>query len=109
MATYPYGKFRYKVEIDGIDAKLSNMKKQLSSIVKEYRFDSVQAFYKELDAAKREKLDYEAACTDWEKTYGSKTANSMSIRDELRKKEQIVKERETDRMHQAKQKDKRAR
>lgn len=73
--------------------------------MKEYKFDSVQAFYKEFNAAKREKLDYETACTDWEKTYGDKAANSMSIRDRLRQKEQIVKERETGRMHQAKQKD----
>ena len=40
-------------EIDSLDFQISNMKKRLSSIVKEYNFDSVQAFYKELNAAKR--------------------------------------------------------
>lgn len=42
-------------EINGIDNQISNMKKRLSSIVREYHFDSVQAFYKELDAAKKER------------------------------------------------------
>ena len=46
-------------EIDSLDVQISNMKKRLSSIVKEYKFDSVQAFYKELNAAKKEKR---AAC-----------------------------------------------
>lgn len=96
-------------EIDSIDAQLSNMKKRLSSIVKEYKFDSVQAFYKEFNAAKRENLDYEAACTDWEKTYGGKAVNFMSISERLRQKEQIVKERELGRAYQARQKDKGAR
>ncbi len=41
-------------EIDSLDIQISNMKKRLSSIVKEYNFDSAQAFYKELNAAKRE-------------------------------------------------------
>ncbi len=82
------------------------MKKWLLSIVKEYKFDSVQAFYIELNAAKKEKHDYETACADWEKTYGSKAEEPMSIRDGLWQKEQIVKEREVGRVHQAKQKDK---
>ena len=45
------------------------------------------------------------ACAEWEKNCGNKVRNSMSIRDRLRKKEQIVKEREANRVHQAKQKD----
>jgi len=40
-------------EIDSLDNQISNMKKRLSSILKEYHYDSVQAFYKELNAAKR--------------------------------------------------------
>jgi hypothetical protein len=40
-------------EIDSLDFQISNMKKRLSSIVKECHFDSVQAFNKELNAAKR--------------------------------------------------------
>lgn len=63
----------------------------LSAIVKEYKFDSVQAFYKELNAAEKENRDYKAARTEWEKIYGDKTADSMGIRDGLRQKEQIVK------------------
>lgn len=58
---------------------------------------------------KRENLDYEASCAEYEKTYGDKAADSMSIRDRLRQKERIVKEREAGRMHQARQKDKGAR
>ena len=96
-------------EIDGIDIQISNMKKRLSSIVKEYKFDSVQAFYKEFKAAKREYLDYKAACAEWEKAYGEKVTNPMSIIDRLRQKEQIVKEREANRVHQTRQKDKGAR
>jgi len=92
-------------EIDSIDIQISNMKNRLSSIVKEYKFDSVQAFYKELNAAKKEYFDYKAACAEWEKTYGEKAADSVSIRDRLRQKEQIVKEREMGRVHQAQQKD----
>ena len=63
----------------------------LSAIVKEYKFDSVQAFYKELNAAEKGDRDYKAARTEWEKIYGDKTADSMGIRDGLRQKEQIVK------------------
>ena len=96
-------------EIDGIDIQISNMKKRLSSIVKEYKFDSVQTFYKEFKAAKSEYLEYKAACAEWEKTYGEKVTNPMSIIDRLRQKEQIVKEREAGRVHQARQKDKEAR
>jgi flagellar capping protein FliD len=40
-------------EIDSIDIQISNMKKRLSSIVKEYKFNSIQEFYKELNATKR--------------------------------------------------------
>ena len=96
-------------EIDGIEIQISNMKKRLSSIVKEYKFDSVQTFYKEFKAAKSEYLEYKAACAEWEKTYGEKVTNPMSIIDRLRQKEQIVKEREAGRGHQARQKDKGAR
>ena len=77
--------------------------------MREYKFDSVQAFYKELKAAKGEYLDYQADCAKYEKIYGEKAADSVSIRDRLRQKEQMVKERETGRVHQTKQKDKGAR
>lgn len=96
-------------EIGSIDNQISNMKKWLSSIVREYKFDSVQAFYKEFNVAKKEYFDYQAACTEWEKTYGHKAKDSISIRDRLRQKEQIVKEREANRVHQARQKDRGAR
>jgi len=96
-------------EIDSIDNQISNMKKRLSSIVRKYKFDSVQAFYKEFNAVKKEYFDYQAARAEWEKIYGDKAADSMSIRDRLRQKEQIVKEREANRAHQARQKDKGAR
>jgi hypothetical protein len=93
-------------EIDSIDNQISNMKKRLSSIVREYKFDSVQAFYKEFNVAKKEYFDYQAARTEWEKIYGEKAVDSMSIRDRLRQKEKIVKIREANRVHQARQKDK---
>ncbi len=96
-------------ETDSIDIQISNMKKRLSSIVKEYHFDSVQAFYKELNAAKRERLDYKAAYVEYEKTYGNKVTDTMSVRDRLRQNVQTVKENEAGRVHQAKQKDKGAR
>ena len=96
-------------EIGSIDNQISNMKKRLSSIVREYKFDSVQAFHKEFEAAKGEYLDYKAAHTEWEKIYGNKAVDSMSIRDRLRQKEQFVKEREANRVHQTKQKDRGAR
>ena len=93
-------------EIDSIDKQIANMKKRLSAIVKEYKFDTVQAFYKEFNASKSENLEYQAACVEYEKIYEEKVANSMSIREKLRQKEQIVKKRETGRVHQARQKDK---
>lgn len=96
-------------EIDRTDKQISNMKKHLSSIVREYKFDSVQAFYKEFNVAKKEYFDYQAACTEWEKTYGDKANDSISIRDRLRQKEQIVKEREVNKVHQARRKEKGAR
>ena len=96
-------------EIDSIDNQIVNMKKRLSSIVREYKFDSVQAFYKELDAAKRENLEYMAVCAEYDKIYGDKAANYMSIRDRIRQKEQLVKQREAGRVHQIRQKDKGAR
>ncbi len=96
-------------EIDIVEKQISNMKKQLSSIVREYKFDSVQAFYKELNASKKENLEYQAACTEYEKIYGEKAADTMSVRDRLKQKEQIVKEREAGRDYQARQKDKGAR
>lgn len=96
-------------EIDRFDNQISNMKKSLFSIVKEYHFDSVQTFYKELNAAKRENFDYKAACAEYEKIYGEKTTDSLSVREKLRQKEQIVKTREASRDYQARQKDKGAR
>ena len=96
-------------EIDRADKQISNMKKHLSSIVREYKFDSVQAFNKEFNAAKKEYFDYQAACAEWKKIYGEKMADSISVRDRLRQKEQIVKEREVVRTHQTRQKDKGAR
>ena len=96
-------------EIDSIDNQIFNMKKRLSSIVKEYKFDSVQAFYKELNAAKKEYLEYQAARAEDDKIYGDKATNTLSIRDRIRQKEQMIKEREAVRVHQARQKDKGAR
>ncbi len=96
-------------EIGSIDNQIVNMKKRLSSIVREYKFDSVQAFYKELDAAKRENFEYQKTRAEYEKIYGEKAADTMSVRDRIRQKEQIVKEREAGRVHQARQKDKGAR
>ncbi len=96
-------------EIDHIDNQISSMKKRLSSIVREYKFDSVQAFYKEFNAAKKEYFDYQAARTEWEKIYGEKTVDAMSVRDRLRQKQQMIKEREVTRAHQARQKDRGAR
>lgn len=96
-------------EIDGINSQISNMKKRLSSIVKEYKFDSVQAFYKEFNAAKRAYLDYKTVCAEYKKIYGDKVADAMSVRDRLRQKTQAVKEREADRAHWSRQKDKGAR
>jgi hypothetical protein len=96
-------------EIGSLDIQISNMKKSLSSIVREYHFDSVQAFYKELHAAKKENQDYEAACAEYEKIYGEKVMDTRSIRERIRQKEQIVKTREVGRVHQARQKDKGAR
>lgn len=93
-------------EIDGLDVQISNMKKRLSSIVREYKFDSVQAFYKELNAAEKENRDYKSARAEYEKIYGEKAADSMIIKDRLRQKEQIVKEREAGRGYRARQKDK---
>ena len=78
-------------------------------IVREYKFDSVQIFYKEFNVAKKEYLDYQAARAEWKKIYGEKMADSISVRDRLRQKEQIVKEREVVRTHQTRQKDKGAR
>ena len=89
--------------------QISNMKKRLSPIVREYKFDSVQAFYKEFNAAKKEYLDYQAARAEYEKIYGEKATDTMSIRDRLRQKEQIVKEREAGMVYQERQKDKGAR
>ena len=85
------------------------MKKRLSSIVREYKFDSVQAFYKEFNVARKEYFDYQAARAEWEKICGDKAKNPMSIKEKLRQKEQIVKKRETGRVLQARQKDKGAR
>lgn len=96
-------------EIDSIDVQILNMKKRLSSIVREYKYDSVQAFYKEFNAAKKEYFDYQAARTEWKKTYGDKAEDSMSIRDRIRQKEQRVKEREAYRNYRARQKDKESR
>ena len=93
-------------EIDAIDNQISNMKKRLSSIAREYKFDSVRAFYKEFDAAKKEYLEYRAARAEYEKFYGEKAADSMSVRNKLRQKKQIVKEREAGRAYQTRQKDK---
>ena len=96
-------------EIDSIDNQIFNMKKRLSSIVKEYKFDSVQAFYKELNAAKKEYLEYQADRAEDDKIYGDKATNTLSIRDRIMQKEQMIKEREAVRVHQARQKDKGAR
>ena len=96
-------------EINSVDNQISNMKKRLSSIVREYKFDSVQAFYKEFDAAKKENLEYQAARAEYDKIYGEKAVDTMSVREKLRQKEKIVKEREAGRVHQARQKDKGAR
>lgn len=74
-------------EIDNIDVQISNMKKRLSSIVREYKFDSVKAFYKEFNVAKKEYFDYQAACAEWEKTCENRAENSMSIRDKLKQKD----------------------
>lgn len=46
---------------------------------------------------------------EYEKIYGEKAVDTMSVRDRLRQKEKIVQEREAGREHQARQKDKEVR
>lgn len=65
----------------------------------------VSLIQEEFNVAEKEYFDYQAACAEWKKTCGNEAGNSMSIRDRLKQKEQIVKEREANRVHQAKQKD----
>ena len=96
-------------EIDGVEKQISNMKKRLSAIVREYNFDSVQAFHKELKAAEKEYLAYQAACEKWEKAYGDREKEPTSMKERLRQKQQEVKEREAGREHPARQKEKGAR
>ena len=96
-------------EIDSIDNQIANMKKRLSSIVREYKFDSVQAFYKVLNAAKKENFEYQAVRAEWKKTYGDKAADTMSVKDRLRQKQRMIKEREVTRVRQARQRDRGAR
>lgn len=74
--------------------------------MRKYKFDSVKSFYIELNVSKKEYLDYKAICTEYEKIYGSKVADTMSVRDSLRKKKQRVKERGAGRVYQMRQKDK---
>ena len=62
---------------------------------------------KEFNVSKSEYIDYKATYVERKKTYGEKAEDSMSLKDRLRQKEQIVKER--DRGHQTRQKDKEAR
>lgn len=62
-----------------------------------------------MNAAEKENRDYKSARAKYEKFYGEKTVDSMSIRDKLRQKEQIVREREAGRDNQARHKDKGAR
>ena len=83
-------------EIDSIDNQIANMKKRLSSIVKEYNFDSVQAFYREFDASKRENLEYQAARAEYEKIHGEKANDIMSIKERLRQKQHEVKKGKAD-------------
>lgn len=96
-------------EIDGVEKQISNMKKRLSAIVREYNFDSVQAFHKELKAAEKEYLAYQAACEKWEKAYGDREKEPTSMKERLRQKQQEVKEREAGREYPARQKEKGAR
>ncbi len=87
-----------------LDFQIDNMKKRLSSIVKEHHFDSVQAFYKELNVTKKENQDYESAWVEYEKTYGEEAVNTRSVRERIQQKEQIVKDKELGRENPAKQK-----
>ncbi len=96
-------------EIDGVEKQMSNMKKRLSAIVREYNFDSVQAFHKELKAAEKEYLAYQAACEKWEKAYGDRGKEPTSMKEQLMQKQQEVKKREAGREHPARQKEKGAR
>lgn len=52
--------------------------------MKDYKFDFVQAFYKEFNAAKREYLDYKSACAEYEKIYGDKVMDDMSVKNRIR-------------------------
>lgn len=74
-------------EIDSLGIQISNMKKRLSSIVNEHHFDSVQVFYKELNAAKKKYLDDQAVCVEYEQACKDKVRDTISIRDRLRQKE----------------------
>jgi len=62
-----------------------------------------------LNAAKKVYLEYQAARAEYEKTYGEKVSDTRSVRNKLKQKEQVVKEREAGRVHQARQNDKGAR
>lgn len=53
----------------------------------EHHFDSVQVFYKELNAAKKKYLDDQAVCVEYEQACKDKVRDTISIRDRLRQKE----------------------
>ena len=58
---------------------------------------------------KKEYLDYQAACVEYEQACGDKVQDTMSVRDRLRQKEQVVKIREAGRDDRTRHKDKGAR
>ena len=81
-------------EIAGLEERIARMKVRLSHIVKEYRYQNVEAFYKAFHKSGTAYGDYQDSLKNWEQRYGNKP---QSLHDRLRTLEQKVRERPMER------------
>lgn len=83
-------------QAEQLQSQIASMKQYLSSIVQGYGYKNVKEFLAEYRASKAEYSDYQSAVARWEQQTGNK-AESDSLKARLRRKQQEVKEQESNR------------
>lgn len=83
-------------QTEHLRTQIAGMKQYLSSIVQGYGYKNVKEFLAEYHASKAEYSDYQLAVARWEQQDGNNAeSNSLMVR--LQRKQQEVKERESNR------------
>lgn len=79
-----------EAQIQEVESQISHMKKVCTVLARENGFNNVEALEKEYQESEKEYGAYKLALAKWEKAYGQKAVDMMSIKEQLKNNQQKI-------------------